>query len=124
MKFRSISNPPNTRFDKTGGDLITERAGYRSASQQIQAMLMSGQKLVQARSEMYNTDDEINDDNFVNGVETPDGEVLKINPMLATVISREKRKTVSDALLKKAAQKNPPSAESQAPEAPNSTPAE
>lgn len=116
MEFTSVVNPPVTVMDKCGGPIRVNRAGYRSAKDQIESMLMAGQNLVKNREEAYNTVKELNDESFSNYIETPEAELLAINPLLATAVKRRKEAfAASQESLKKRLENESVKKEPQAP---------
>lgn len=66
MQFRTPYNRFPLEGEINSGEILVEVAGYVSAQQRIEAIMLAGQRLVESRREMYDydTDDDLEDDRY------------------------------------------------------------
>lgn len=66
MNFFTKYNRPPKQFERGGGEILVERAGYISAQMRIENLILAGLRLQQYRDEHYDFTGEEIDDNFID----------------------------------------------------------
>lgn len=102
--FNQWTKRPHGCPETNTGELITETSGYRSEADQINAFLIAGQRLEAARQGLFNTDDELDDENFYNEDDSPENEVLNVKPGVVSEVRARKRDLTQAALIQRAEQ--------------------
>lgn len=66
IQFRTPYNRSPLQGEINSGELLVETAGYVSAQKRIESIMLAGQRLVEARREMfdYDADDDLEEDRY------------------------------------------------------------
>lgn len=85
MKFHTNYEPPEVDFEKNSGEKKVEKAGYMPAEVQIFQMIQAGQRLGEARKEMFDfapgqeVDEDVFDPTRSPGFDMADASQINLN---------------------------------------------
>lgn len=114
MEFYTKYNRPPKNYERGGGEVLVERAGYISAQVRIENLMLAGLRLQQYRDEHYDFTGEEIDDNFSDPTRRKSYDMAEA--FQASLELAERMKAQRDAKKKKKPVEKPAEKEEKAPE--------